>query len=173
MAVANCNEIKPLSACPVLHRARNYTVTDRGLPARSRPGSFGRLAPAFGATDTIAERGGEGAARIRDMTGGYGAHSVIGAVGTQESMMQAIRSARPGGYVGHVGVAHGVELADEEAFYAEVRLLGGPAPVRRFLPGLIAVIKDGEIDPGQVFDLTCPRPGIRGLPGHGRTLLSP
>jgi threonine dehydrogenase-like Zn-dependent dehydrogenase len=70
--------------------------------------------------------------------------------------LQAVRSARPGGHVGYVGVAHGVELPGEELFYAEVHLLGGPAPVRRFLPDLIRRIENRDIDPGKVFDLTLP-----------------
>jgi len=104
----------------------------------------------------VAERGDDGVAAVKEMTGGYGAHSVIEAVGTQDSMMQAIRSARPGGHVGYVGVAHGVQLPGEELFYAEVHLLGGPAPVRRFLPDLIHRIEKRDIDPGKVFDLTLP-----------------
>jgi threonine dehydrogenase-like Zn-dependent dehydrogenase len=90
------------------------------------------------------------------MTGGLGAHSVIEAVGTQESMMQAIRCTRAGGHVGFVGVAHGVQIPGEELFYAEVHLHGGPAPVRRFLPELIELVLDRKIDPGKVFDLTLP-----------------
>jgi len=124
--------------------------------AMSRHEARQKLALEFGATDIVTERGDEGVARIKELTGGYGAHSVIEAVGTQESMMQAIRSARPGGHVGYVGVAHGVELPGEELFYAEVHLLGGPAPVRRFLPGLISLIENRDIDPGKVFDLTLP-----------------
>ncbi|ALO99786.1 Zinc-binding dehydrogenase family oxidoreductase [Streptomyces hygroscopicus subsp. limoneus] len=124
--------------------------------AMSRHASRQKLAREFGATDIVAERGDEGVARIKELTGGYGAHSVIEAVGTQESMMQAIRSTRAGGHVGFVGVAHGVELPGEELFFAEVHLLGGPAPVRRFLPELIQLIWDREIDPGRVFDLTLP-----------------
>jgi len=124
--------------------------------AMSRHEPRQKLALEFGATDIVTERGDDGAARIKDMTGGYGAHSVIEAVGTQESMMQAVRSARPGGHVGYVGVAHGVELPGEELFYAEVHLLGGPAPVRRFLPDLIGLIENRAIDPGKVFDLTLP-----------------
>ncbi|MFI1834277.1 zinc-dependent alcohol dehydrogenase family protein [Streptomyces olivaceoviridis] len=124
--------------------------------AMSRHASRQKLAREFGATDIVAERGDEGVARIKELTGGYGAHSVIEAVGTQESMMQAIRSTRAGGHVGFVGVAHGVELPGEELFFAEVHLLGGPAPVRRFLPELIQLIWDREIDPGKVFDLTLP-----------------
>jgi len=81
---------------------------------------------------------------------------VIEAVGTQESMMQAIRSTRPGGHVGYVGVAHDVQLPGDELFFAEVHLLGGPAPVRRFLPDLISRIEARSIDPGKVFDLTLP-----------------
>jgi len=124
--------------------------------AMSRHEPRQKLAHEFGATDIVTERGDEGVAVIRELTGGLGAHSVIEAVGTQESMMQAIRSTRPGGHVGYVGVAHGVELPGQELFYAEVHLLGGPAPVRRFLPGLTGLIWNREIDPGRVFDLELP-----------------
>ena len=115
-----------------------------------------QLAIEFGATDIVTERGDEGVARIKELTGGLGAHSVIEAVGTQESMLQAIRSTRPGGHVGYVGVAHGVELSVEELFFSAVHLHGGPAPVRRFLPELIDLIWNRQIDPGKVFDLTLP-----------------
>jgi threonine dehydrogenase-like Zn-dependent dehydrogenase len=124
--------------------------------AMSRHEPRQRLAIEFGATDTVSERGDEGVARIKDLTGGLGAHSVVEAVGTQESMMQAIRSTRPGGHVGFVGVAHGVELPGRELFYSHVHLHGGPAPVRRFLPELIDLIWNRRIDPGRVFDLTLP-----------------
>jgi threonine dehydrogenase-like Zn-dependent dehydrogenase len=135
--------------------AANQLGAER-IIAMSRHESRQKLALEFGATDIVTERGDEGVARIKEMTGGYGAHSVVEAVGTQESMMQAIRSARPGGHVGYVGVAHGVRLPGEELFFAEVHLLGGPAPVRRFLPDLIRLIEDRTIDPGKVFDLTLP-----------------
>jgi threonine dehydrogenase-like Zn-dependent dehydrogenase len=115
-----------------------------------------KLGREFGATDIVIERGDEGVARIKDMTNGLGAHSVIEAVGTQESMMQAIRATRPGGHVGYVGVSHGVALPGLELFFAEVHLLGGPAPVRRYLPELIDLIWKEEIKPGRVFDLTLP-----------------
>ncbi len=114
------------------------------------------LARAFGATDVVEERGDAGVAAIKDLTGGLGAHSVIEAVGTQESMMQAIRATRPGGHVGYVGVSHGVSLDGLELFFSGVHLHGGPAPVRRFLPELIQRIWDRKIDPGLVFDLTLP-----------------
>jgi threonine dehydrogenase-like Zn-dependent dehydrogenase len=115
-----------------------------------------QLALEFGATDIVEERGDEGVARIKELTSGLGAHSVIEAVGTQESMMQAIRSTRPGGHVGYVGVAHDVELPGEEMFFSHVHLHGGPAPVRRFLPQLADLIWNREIDPGKVFDLALP-----------------
>ena len=99
---------------------------------------------------------GQGAAAVKDLTDGLGAHSVIEAVGTQESMMQAIRSTRPGGHVGYVGVAHDVQLPGDELFFSGVHLHGGPAPVRRFLPELIQLIWDRKINPGRVFDLTVP-----------------
>jgi threonine dehydrogenase-like Zn-dependent dehydrogenase len=115
-----------------------------------------RLACEFGATDIVAERGEEGIARIKELTGGIGADSVLECVGTQESMMQAIQSTRAGGYVGFVGVPHGVQLAGEQLFFSHVHLHGGPAPVRQYLPKLIDLVFAGEINPGRVFDLTLP-----------------
>ena len=122
----------------------------------SRHADRQKLAREFGATDIIAERSDEGVQKLKELAGGLGAHCVIEAVGTQESMMQAIRATRPGGHIGYVGVAHDVSLPGEELFYSEVHLLGGPAPVRRFLPELITLITNREIDPGKVFDLTLP-----------------
>src|SRR5262249_14101672 len=108
------------------------------------------------ATDIVTERGDEGVACIKDLTNGIGAESVLECVGTQESMMQAIQSTRPGGSIGYVGVPHGVELDGEQLFFAHVHLHGGPAPVRRFLPRLIALVWNKKINPGKVFDLTLP-----------------
>jgi threonine dehydrogenase-like Zn-dependent dehydrogenase len=124
--------------------------------AMSRHQPRQQLAREFGATHIVEERGDEGVARIKDLTNGLGAHSVIEAVGTEESIMQAIRATRPGGHVGYVGVSHDVTLPGDELFFSHVHLHGGPAPVRRFLPQLIDVIWNGEIDPGKVFDLTLP-----------------
>jgi threonine dehydrogenase-like Zn-dependent dehydrogenase len=121
--------------------------------AMSRHEPRQQLAREFGATDIVEERGDEGVARIKDLTSGLGAHSVIEAVGTQESMMQAIRSTRPGGHIGYVGVTHDVKLPGDELFFSHVHLHGGPAPVRRFLPQLVDLIWNREIDPGKVFDL--------------------
>ncbi|HEY6343659.1 MAG TPA: zinc-dependent alcohol dehydrogenase family protein [Bryobacteraceae bacterium] len=124
--------------------------------AMSRHPSRQKLAREFGATDIVIERGEEGVARIKDLTKGIGADSVLECVGTQESMMQAISAVRKGGYTSYVGVPHGVELNGESLFYAHVHLHGGPAPVRRFLPELIKLVWDRKIDPGKVFDLTLP-----------------
>ncbi len=115
-----------------------------------------KLAREFGATDIVTERGDEGVARIKELTRGIGADSVLECVGTQESMKQAIRATRPGGYTSFVGVPHGVELDGQELFFAHVRLHGGPAPVRRYLPKLIDLVLNGKISPGKVFDLTLP-----------------
>ena len=124
--------------------------------ALSRHESRQQLAREFGATDIVAERGDDGVAAVKELTDGLGAHSVIEAVGTQESMLQAIRSTRAGGYVGYVGVSHDVTLPGEEMFFSHVHLHGGPAPVRRFLPELVDLIWNRTIDPGKVFDLTLP-----------------
>ena len=115
-----------------------------------------KLALGFGATDVVTERGDDGVARVRDLTGGTGADAVLECVGTGESMLQALRSARPGGSMSFVGVPHGADIPAEELFYSHVGLRGGPAPVRRFLPDLISRVWDGRIDPGMVFDLTLP-----------------
>jgi threonine dehydrogenase-like Zn-dependent dehydrogenase len=124
--------------------------------AMSRHESRQKLAREFGATDIVTERGDEGIARIKDLTNGIGADSVCECVGTQESMMQAIRSTRPGGYVSYVGVPHGVALEGAGLFFAEVHLHGGPAPVRRYLPELMNLVLNEKINPGKVFDLVLP-----------------
>jgi len=124
--------------------------------AMSRHAPRQQLAREYGATDIVQDRGDDGVAAIKELTNGLGAHSVIEAVGTQESMLQAIRATRPGGHVGFVGVAHGVALPGEELFFSHVHLHGGPAPVRRFLPELIGLIWNRQIDPGKVFDLQLP-----------------
>jgi threonine dehydrogenase-like Zn-dependent dehydrogenase len=124
--------------------------------AMSRHEARQKLACEFGATHVVSERGDEGVAHIKELTNGIGADAVLECVGTQESMMQAIRSTRRGGYVSFVGVPHGVQLDGQELFYPHVHLHGGPAPVRRFLPGLIDLVWDRKINPGKVFDLTLP-----------------
>jgi len=124
--------------------------------AMSRHRSRQKLACDFGATDIVTERGDEGVARIKELTNGIGADSVLECVGTQESMMQAISSTRPGGHVGYVGVPHGVELDGEKLFFSHVHLHGGPAPVRRFLPKLVDLVWKRKINPGKVFDLSLP-----------------
>jgi threonine dehydrogenase-like Zn-dependent dehydrogenase len=124
--------------------------------AMSRHESRQKLAREFGATDIVTERGDEGVARIKALTDGIGADSVLECVGTQESMKQAIGSTRKGGYVSYVGVPHGVQLEGQELFFAHVHLHGGPAPVRRFLPTLIDLVLNGKVNPGKVFDLTLP-----------------
>jgi threonine dehydrogenase-like Zn-dependent dehydrogenase len=124
--------------------------------AMSRHDSRQRLAREYGATDIVEERGDAGVAAIKELTNGLGAHSVVEAVGTQESMMQAIHATRPGGHVGFVGVAHSVAVDGLDLFWSLAHVHGGPAPVRRFLPELIDLIWSRQIDPGKVFDLQLP-----------------
>jgi threonine dehydrogenase-like Zn-dependent dehydrogenase len=130
-------------------------VAERIIAMSSHP-SRQDLARAFGATDVVAERGDAGVARVRDLTRGVGADAVLECVGTQDSMTQAIRSTRPGGAVGYVGVPHGVQLDGQGLFFSHVRLFGGPAPMRRYLPELIDLVWRRNVDPGRVFDLTLP-----------------
>lgn len=124
--------------------------------AMSRHDSRQKLAREFGATDIVAERGEEGIARIREMTSGVGADSVLECVGTMESMEQALAVSRPGGTIGYVGVPHGVSFDGQRLFFGQRRMLGGPAPVRRFLPDLMDRVLKGRIQPGKVFDLQLP-----------------
>ena len=124
--------------------------------AMSRHDARQKLAREFGATDIVTERGKEGVERIKDLTHGVGADSVLECVGTQESMKQAVESTRPGGSIGYVGVPHGVELDGTDLFYRHVHLHGGPAPVRRYLPQLVDLVLAGTINPGKVFDLVLP-----------------
>src|SRR3954467_5462037 len=124
--------------------------------AMSRHDARQKLAREFGATDIVTERGDGGVERIEQLTNGIGADSVLECVGTQESMTQAIKATRRGGYVSYVGVPHEVELEGEELFYTHIHLHGGPAPVRPYLPTLIDLVLNKTINPGKVFDLTLP-----------------
>ena len=124
--------------------------------AMSRHKARQELAKEFGATDIVVERGDAGIERIKELTNGVGADSVLECVGTQEAMTQAINCSRPGGTIGYVGVPHGVTFDGQALFFAQRRMMGGPAPVRRFLPDLMDRVLSGKIKPGKVFDLTLP-----------------
>ena len=114
------------------------------------------IARQFGATDIVAGRGDAGVEAVMELTGGVGADSVLECVGTDESVVQALRSARPGGMVGWVGVPHVTDIPQEHMFWRNVGLRGGPAPVRAYLPDLLERVWERRIDPGKVFDLTLP-----------------
>jgi threonine dehydrogenase-like Zn-dependent dehydrogenase len=124
--------------------------------AMSRHKNRQELALEYGATDIVAERDDAGIARVKELTGGVGADSVLECVGTQQSMTQAIQCARPGAMIGYVGVPHGVQFDGQQLFFAQVGMLGGPAPVRRFLPDLMDLVLTRKINPGKVFDLQLP-----------------
>ena len=121
--------------------------------AMSRHEDRAALAREFGATDVVAERGKEGAARVRELLGGVPADAVLECVGTAESMDQALRCTRPGGRVGFVGVpAGGAELPIGVLFAKNITVGGGMAPVRTYLPELLEDVMAGKIHPGKVFD---------------------
>ena len=126
------------------------------IVAMSRHKERQELALEYGATDIVAERGEDGVARVKELTDGVGAESVLECVGTQQSMMQALNCCRPGGSIGYVGVPHGVQLDGQMLFFQQKNMLGGPAPVRRFLSHLIDLIMTRKINPGKVFDLQLP-----------------
>jgi threonine dehydrogenase-like Zn-dependent dehydrogenase len=111
------------------------------------------LAREFGATDIVSERGEEALARVRELTGGHGAHSVLECVGYQESTVTALSIARPGGAVGRVGVPQDESIpASQLTFYGNVTIAGGPAPVRAYMEELLPDVLEGRIQPGRVFD---------------------
>jgi threonine dehydrogenase-like Zn-dependent dehydrogenase len=124
--------------------------------AMSRHADRQGLAREFGATDIVAQRGDEGVEAVKELTGGIGADAVLECVGTHESVVQALKSARPGGMVGWVGVPHVTDIPQEHMFWKNVGLRGGPAPVRAYLPDLLQRVLEGNIEPGKVFDLTLP-----------------
>jgi threonine dehydrogenase-like Zn-dependent dehydrogenase len=111
------------------------------------------LAREFGATDVVSERGEEAVERVKDLTGGYGVHSVLECVGTDDATRTSIEIARPGGAVGRVGVPHYEAIpAAQPSFYKNVSVAGGPAPVRVYIDELLPDIVEGRIEPGRVFD---------------------
>jgi threonine dehydrogenase-like Zn-dependent dehydrogenase len=111
------------------------------------------LAREFGATDVVSERGDEAIERVRELTGGLGAHSVLECVGLGQSMTTALRIARPGGAVGRVGVPQEETIpAARETFFDNITIAGGPAPVRAYIQELLPDVLEGSIEPGRVFD---------------------
>jgi threonine dehydrogenase-like Zn-dependent dehydrogenase len=124
--------------------------------AMSRHQQRQQLAKEFGATDIVSERGEEGVARVKELTDGVGADAVLECVGTDESVVQALQSTRPGGMVGWVGAPHGVELRMQDMFWRNVGILGGAAPVRSYLPDLLDRVWNRKIEPGKVFDMVLP-----------------
>lgn len=139
--------------CGVLAAA---TMGAETIIAMSRHEPRQEIARAFGATHVVAERGREGGAIVKEITGGVGADAVLECVGTDDAMRTAVGVARPGATVGFVGVPHGVELPVRSMFAKNVGLAGGMAPVRRYLPELLDLVLAGRIEPGKVFDLTLP-----------------
>lgn len=121
------------------------------------------IARRFGATDVVAERGDAAIEAVRELTRGQGAHAVIEAVGTEQSMSTAVNITRDGGAIGFVGVPHGsgTGLDLSVMFDRNIALRGGVAPVRTYIPQLLPDILDGKIDPSPVFDLTV---GLEGVP---------
>lgn len=115
-----------------------------------------KVATAFGATHLIAERGEDATKAVLELTDGIGADAVLECVGTEQSMNTAFDVARPGATVGFVGVPHGVKLPVRRMFTHNIGLAGGMAPVRKYLPELLAQVQSGKINPGLVFDLALP-----------------
>jgi hypothetical protein len=126
------------------------------------------LAKEFGATDVVSERGPEAIERVRELTGGFGAHSVLECVGLEQSTLTAISIARPGGAVGRVGVPQAEMMpASQPAFYNNVTVSGGPAPVRAYIEELLPDVLEGRIEPGRVFDQVM---GLDGVPEGYRAM---
>lgn len=126
------------------------------------------LAREFGATDVVSERGEEAIERVRELTNGVGVHSVLECVGTEQAMLTAVQIARPGGAVGRVGVPHYAAIpASEPAFYNNITVGGGPAPVRAYIEELLPDVLDGRIEPGRVFDRVV---GLDGVPDGYRAM---
>ncbi|GAB4108097.1 MAG: zinc-dependent alcohol dehydrogenase family protein [Acidobacteriota bacterium] len=114
------------------------------------------LGRAFGVTEVVTERGEAAVERVLELTGGFGVHSVLECVGTEEAVETSVRIARPGGAVGRVGVPHHAGIPAAESFFKNVGVAGGPAPTRAYMPELLPDVLEGRIEPGRVFDVTLP-----------------
>jgi len=126
------------------------------------------LAKAFGATDVVSERGDEAVEHVRKITGGFGVHSVLESVGTEQAMLTAVNITRPGGAIGRVGVPHYPGVAAwEPTFYKNITISGGPAPVRAYIAELLPDVLEGRIQPGRVFDRTV---GLKEVPDGYRAM---
>jgi threonine dehydrogenase-like Zn-dependent dehydrogenase len=126
------------------------------------------LAKEFGATDVVSERGEEAIERVRELTGGFGAHSVLECVGTEQAITTSVAIARPGGAVGRVGVPHYEAVPGGQlTFYNNVSVAGGPVPVRAYIAELLPDVLEGLIQPGRVFDRTV---GLDGVPDGYRAM---
>ncbi|MGH2867904.1 MAG: zinc-binding dehydrogenase, partial [Solirubrobacteraceae bacterium] len=126
------------------------------------------LARELGATDVVAERGEAAVERVRELTAGFGVHGVLECVGTEQALETSVAMARPGGAVGRVGVPHyeAIPLA-QPMFFKNIKVGGGPAPVRAYIEELLPEILDGSIQPGRVFDRTV---GLEGVPDGYRAM---
>lgn len=131
-----------LGAEQIILMGRHKARTDLGLE--------------FGATDVVAERGEEGIARVRELTGGTGSHAVLEAVGYREAYDQALGVVRPGGVISRVGVPQYADapIGFPSLFGRNITLTGGPAPVRAYIETLLPAVLAGEVEPGKVFDRT-------------------
>jgi len=126
------------------------------------------LARDFGATEVVSERGDEAIERVRELTSGLGAHSVLECVGHAEAMRTAVSIARPGGAVGRVGLPQENAIPHaQETFFANVSIAGGPAPVRAYMEELLPDVLEGRIEPGRVFDRVT---NIDGVPDGYRAM---
>ncbi|MER7664336.1 zinc-dependent alcohol dehydrogenase family protein [Streptomyces sp. NPDC096193] len=156
-AVGLCGVLaaKRLGAERIIALGRHETRTD--------------IARTFGATDVVAERGEAAVEAVRELTGGGGAHAVIEAVGTEQSMRTAVGVTRDGGAIGYVGVPHGsgTGLDLSVMFDRNISLRGGVAPVRAYIPELLPDVLDGSLDPSPVFDLSV---GLDGVPAGYRAM---
>jgi threonine dehydrogenase-like Zn-dependent dehydrogenase len=126
------------------------------------------LAKEFGATDIVSERGDEAIGRVQEISGGFGVHSVLESVGTEQAMLTALNITRPGGTVGRVGVPHYEGIPPSQpTFYKNITISGGPAPVRAYIKELLPDVLEGRIQPGRVFDRVV---GIEEVPDGYRAM---
>lgn len=126
------------------------------------------LAREFGATDVVPERGKAATERVRELTGGLGAHSVLEAVGLEDAFLTAVKIARPGGAIGRVGVPQFATLPGAgETFQRNITVSGGVAPARAYIEELLPDVLDGSLQPGKVFDRTV---DITGVPAGYRAM---
>jgi threonine dehydrogenase-like Zn-dependent dehydrogenase len=105
-------------------------------------------------------RGEEAIERVRELTDGLGAHSVLECVGVEQAVLTALEIVRRGGALGRVGVPQEETFPGGVAIWKNVSVGGGTSPARAYIEELRPDVLEGKIEPGRVFDRVANLDGV-------------